>query len=124
MDATSAVPALAALAHERRLALFRALVVAGPDGLSAGAIAQALDVPPACPQIHSDKICGVVGSRGGAMFNCMRAGEGVVGGWEGGGKGDSGEGRVIARAPGAHDGRDQAAAPHVTPRFDEIEIVG
>ena len=48
----SAVPALAALAHERRLALFRALVVAGPDGLSAGAIARALDVPPSSLSHH------------------------------------------------------------------------
>ncbi|WP_408014548.1 ArsR/SmtB family transcription factor [Sandarakinorhabdus oryzae] len=46
------MPALAALAHERRLALFRALVVAGPDGLSAGAIAHALDVPPSSLSHH------------------------------------------------------------------------
>ena len=52
MDPTLAVPALAALAHERRLALFRALVVAGPDGLSAGAIARALDVPPSSLSHH------------------------------------------------------------------------
>ena len=52
MDSTLAVPALAALAHERRLALFRALVVAGPDGLSAGAIARALDVPPSSLSHH------------------------------------------------------------------------
>lgn len=52
MDSLSAVPALAALAHERRLALFRALVVAGPAGLSAGAIARALDVPPSSLSHH------------------------------------------------------------------------
>ena len=52
MDSAFAVPALAALAHERRLALFRALVVAGPDGLSAGAIARALAVPPSSLSHH------------------------------------------------------------------------
>lgn len=52
MNSTLAVPALAALAHDRRLALFRALVVAGPDGLSAGAIARAIDVPPSSLSHH------------------------------------------------------------------------
>ncbi len=39
-----AVTALAALAQETRLALFRLLVEAGPAGLAAGAIAERLDV--------------------------------------------------------------------------------
>lgn len=41
-----AVLALSALAHEGRLAAFKLLVRAGPDGLPAGEIARALDVPP------------------------------------------------------------------------------
>ena len=41
---TDAVTALAALAQETRLALFRLLVEAGPAGISAGAIAERLGV--------------------------------------------------------------------------------
>ncbi len=52
MDSSLAVSALAALAHDRRLAVYRTLVVAGPDGLAAGAIAQALDVPPSSLSHH------------------------------------------------------------------------
>ncbi|MFK7888662.1 MAG: ArsR/SmtB family transcription factor [Gammaproteobacteria bacterium] len=40
-----AVTALAALAHERRLAVFRLLVKAGPAGRPAGDIAAALEIP-------------------------------------------------------------------------------
>ena len=39
MDINLAVDALGALAHETRLGVFRLLVQAGPDGLSAGGIA-------------------------------------------------------------------------------------
>ena len=45
MDSASIVSALGALAQEHRLALFRLLVQAGPDGMAAGAIAEALGVP-------------------------------------------------------------------------------
>ena len=40
MESTAAVAALSALAHEGRLAVFRLLVQAGPDGLAAGEIAR------------------------------------------------------------------------------------
>jgi DNA-binding transcriptional ArsR family regulator len=40
MDVLDAVDALEALAHETRLGVFRLLVEAGPDGLSAGDIAE------------------------------------------------------------------------------------
>ena len=43
MDMSAAISALEALAHETRLAVFRLLVQAGPDGLSAGTIASRLD---------------------------------------------------------------------------------
>ena len=36
MESTAVVPALAALAHETRLAVFRRLVAAGPEGMAAG----------------------------------------------------------------------------------------
>jgi DNA-binding transcriptional ArsR family regulator len=42
-----ALEALAALAQETRLKVYRLLVEAGPEGLSAGRIGQELDLPPA-----------------------------------------------------------------------------
>ena len=47
-----AVDALGALAHETRLSVFRALVVAGPDGMIAGAIAEQQGVPPSTMSHH------------------------------------------------------------------------
>ena len=52
MDSTQTVQALAALAHDTRLALFRMLVERGPDGLSAGVIAERLGVPPSSLTFH------------------------------------------------------------------------
>lgn len=46
MDSKSALAQLSALAQENRLALFRLLIKAGPEGLPAGEIAAALGVPP------------------------------------------------------------------------------
>src|SRR3546814_1022177 len=48
----SAVEALGALAHDTRLSVFRMLVKAGPEGLIAGAIAQAANVPPSSMSHH------------------------------------------------------------------------
>lgn len=47
-----AVDALGALAHETRLAVFRRLVKAGPDGMIAGAIAEHQGVPPSTMSHH------------------------------------------------------------------------
>ena len=52
MDAKNAVAALAALAHEHRLAIYRMLVERGPDGLPAGAIAERLGVPSSSLTFH------------------------------------------------------------------------
>ena len=46
------ISALGALAQETRLDVFRALVLAGPEGLSPGAIASALDIPSATLSFH------------------------------------------------------------------------
>jgi len=46
MESKTAVSALAALAHEGRLAVFRMLVQTGPEGIAAGEIARRLSVPP------------------------------------------------------------------------------
>jgi len=52
IDSTAAIAALGALAQEHRLALFRLLVQAGPDGMAAGAIAEALGIPPSSLSFH------------------------------------------------------------------------
>ena len=52
MLADRAVSALAALAQEHRLALFRLLVQAGEDGMAAGTIADALGVPNSSLSFH------------------------------------------------------------------------
>lgn len=52
MNAPKAVIALAALAHEHRLATYRLLVEAGPEGLSAGVIAKRLKLPASSLTFH------------------------------------------------------------------------
>jgi DNA-binding transcriptional ArsR family regulator len=52
MEIKFAVAALAALAQETRLSVFRLLVEAGPDGMAAGDIGQRLAVPPATLSFH------------------------------------------------------------------------
>jgi len=52
MDSNLVVRALGALAHDTRLAIFRLLVVAGPDGMPAGEIAQALGLTPSSLSFH------------------------------------------------------------------------
>lgn len=47
-----AVSALGALAHEHRLAIYRLLVQAGPEGRAAGVIADALGVPASSLSFH------------------------------------------------------------------------
>ena len=50
--ATQAVQRLAALAHPSRLAIFRLLVEAGPEGLAAGALASRLGLPAPTLSFH------------------------------------------------------------------------
>jgi DNA-binding transcriptional ArsR family regulator len=52
MELSNAVTALAALAHASRLAVFRLLVEAGPPGLAASRIAEALDIAPSSLSFH------------------------------------------------------------------------
>lgn len=52
MKSNQVVFALSALAHEARLAVFRLLVQAGPDGLPAGAIAEQLALAPSGLSFH------------------------------------------------------------------------
>jgi ArsR family transcriptional regulator, arsenate/arsenite/antimonite-responsive transcriptional repressor len=52
MERDAVVNALAGLAQETRLEVYRALVQAGPGGLAAGEIAAALDLPAATLSFH------------------------------------------------------------------------
>ncbi len=52
MELINATSALAALAHETRLTVFRTLVRAGPGGLRAGEIATGIGVVPATLSFH------------------------------------------------------------------------
>ena len=52
MDENAAVSSLAALAQGMRLRVFRALVGAGPQGMTPGALSALLDVPPSTLSFH------------------------------------------------------------------------
>jgi DNA-binding transcriptional ArsR family regulator len=57
-DDTAAVIAFGALAQETRLAIYRLLIERGPDGLAAGAIADALGVAPTTLSFHLAQLRG------------------------------------------------------------------
>ncbi len=65
-----AVQALGALAQETRLAVFRLLVEAGPEGIAAGDIAAELDLPPATLSFHLAQLAnaGLVRGRQAGRF--------------------------------------------------------
>jgi DNA-binding transcriptional ArsR family regulator len=52
VNPSDAVQALAALAHEHRLAIYRLLVEQGPEGLAAGVIAERLGIVPSSLTFH------------------------------------------------------------------------
>jgi ArsR family transcriptional regulator len=52
MDENAAVAALAALAQGARLRVFRALVGAGPDGMTPGTLCALLDIPASTLSFH------------------------------------------------------------------------
>jgi ArsR family transcriptional regulator, arsenate/arsenite/antimonite-responsive transcriptional repressor len=56
MEAEAVINALGALAQETRLAIFRLLVQAGPEGRAAGAIAEALRVPLVTLSFHLQQL--------------------------------------------------------------------
>src|SRR5665213_3101095 len=56
MEKTDAVRALAALAQDNRLDVFRLLVEAGPGGMPAGAVATTLDLAPNTLTFHFDRL--------------------------------------------------------------------
>jgi DNA-binding transcriptional ArsR family regulator len=68
MEKQNVVSALAALAQETRLDVFRLLVRAGPDGLSAGAIGDTLEIPSATLSFHLKEL------KNAGLVRCERAG--------------------------------------------------
>ncbi len=56
MEKHDAVTALSALAQDNRLDVFRLLVQAGPDGMAAGQVAEALDIAPNTLTFHFDRL--------------------------------------------------------------------
>src|ERR1700730_8453817 len=75
MEKTNAVAALAALAQDSRLDVFRLLVRAGPDGLSAGQVAAALKLAPNTLTFHFDRLrhAGLVTVRRAGPHKCHAA---------------------------------------------------
>jgi DNA-binding transcriptional ArsR family regulator len=65
MKKTDAVVALAALAQDNRIDVFRLLVQAGPEGMPAGEIARALKLAPSVLTFHFDRLrmAGLVTAR-------------------------------------------------------------
>jgi ArsR family transcriptional regulator, arsenate/arsenite/antimonite-responsive transcriptional repressor len=56
MERSNVVAALAALAQDNRLDVFRLLVQAGPEGVPAGAVAAALKLAPNTLTFHFDRL--------------------------------------------------------------------
>ncbi len=68
MEKQVAISALAALAQETRLDVFRLLVRAGREGRPAGAIAEALEIPDATLSFHLKELRSV------GLVRCERVG--------------------------------------------------
>ncbi len=56
MTGDKTIAALAALAHEHRLAAYRLLVEAGPNGLAAGLVAERLGIAPSSLTFHLQQL--------------------------------------------------------------------
>ena len=56
MDKVDVVAALAALAQEHRLEVYRILVQAGPSGMAAGEVASVVGIPPNTLSFHLDRL--------------------------------------------------------------------
>jgi DNA-binding transcriptional ArsR family regulator len=52
MEESQAALILASLGHEARLSVFRRLIAAGPEGIAAGSLSSALDMPPSTLSHH------------------------------------------------------------------------
>src|SRR6476646_7039495 len=72
MEMSNAVVALAALAQDNRLDVYRLLVQAGPDGLPAGRVAAALKLAPNTLTFHFDRL------RGAGLISVRRDGRSMI----------------------------------------------
>src|SRR3984893_9633281 len=72
MEKTDVVAALAALAQDNRLDVFRLLVQAGPEGMAAGAVAEALGLAPNTLTFHFDRL------RHAELVTVRRAGRSMI----------------------------------------------
>lgn len=70
MNTLSVVTALAALAQESRLSVFRLLVEAGPQGMPAGKISETTGIPPSSLSFHLKELAhaGLLTSRNEGRF--------------------------------------------------------
>jgi len=75
METSKAVTALAALAQDTRLGVYRVLVEHAPEGLPAGRIAEKLAIPAATLSFHLKELshAGLVASRHNGRFVWYRA---------------------------------------------------
>src|SRR5215510_1681283 len=72
MEKSDAVAALAALAQDNRLDVFRLLIEAGPEGLAAGEIAEALGLAPNTLTFHFDRL------RAAGLVSVRREGRSMI----------------------------------------------
>ena len=72
MKIIDAVGALAALAQETRLAIFRVLVKAGPTGIAAGKIAEKLALPAPTASFHLKEL------KVAGLLSCRREGRSLI----------------------------------------------
>jgi DNA-binding transcriptional ArsR family regulator len=72
METTASIAALAALAQEHRLEVFRVLVRAGEAGLPAGQIATALGIPNNTLSFHLDRL------RNAGLVTQQRQGRSII----------------------------------------------
>jgi ArsR family transcriptional regulator, arsenate/arsenite/antimonite-responsive transcriptional repressor len=72
MKKPETLAALAALAQDNRLDIFRLLVEAGRNGMSAGAVADALDLAPNALTFHFDRL------RDGGLVTVRREGRSMI----------------------------------------------
>ncbi len=68
----AAIAALGALAQEARLGIFRLLVQAGPDGMPAGRIGEALGLPAATLSFHLNQL------KQAGLVTCRRDGRSLI----------------------------------------------
>jgi len=72
MEKATVISALAALAQETRLDIFRLLVRAGPEGIAAGAIADAIGIPSATLSFHLKEL------KNAGLALCERDGRSLI----------------------------------------------